>query len=69
MVTLTDEIYVYALVYMDKADTPASVTTPSKTVKSPNTGDTTHTDIVFFLMILATLGMIYLRFRRKKNLR
>ena len=52
-----------------KVDTPKAATTPGNTAKSPTTGDTSHADIVFFLMILAVLGMICLRFIRKKNLR
>lgn len=52
-----------------KVDTPKAATTPTNTAKSPATGDTSHTDIVFFLMIFAALGMICLRFIRKKDLR
>ncbi|MBR1816254.1 MAG: InlB B-repeat-containing protein [Lachnospiraceae bacterium] len=49
-----------------KVDTPAEITVPSNTAKSPETRDTIHTDIAFFLMMLATLGIIFLRAVRKK---
>ena len=49
-----------------KVDTPAEITVPSNDVKSPETKDITHTDIAFFLMIFAALGMLYLRFIRRK---
>ncbi|MBQ9233426.1 MAG: hypothetical protein IJ167_05250, partial [Lachnospiraceae bacterium] len=52
-----------------KVDTPKAATTPTNTAKSPETGDAMHKDIAFFLMIFAALGMICLRFIRKKNLR
>lgn len=49
-----------------KVDTLVETTTPSNISKSPETRDTIHTDIVFFLMMLAALGMIFLRTVRKK---
>ena len=49
-----------------KVDTPAEITVPSNDVKSPETKDITHIDIAFFLMIFAALGMLYLRFIRRK---
>ncbi|MBQ8924349.1 MAG: hypothetical protein IJ053_06090, partial [Lachnospiraceae bacterium] len=62
----TDQFSTYALVYMDKADTPAYVTTPSNNAKSPTTGDMTHTGVVFILMMLSALGVVCLRFIRKR---
>lgn len=52
-----------------KVDTPKAATTPTNTAKSPATGDAMHKYIAFFLMIFAALGMICLRFIRKKDLR
>ena len=49
-----------------KVDTPAKVTNPSNDAKSPKTRDTTHTDIAFFLIIFAALGVLCLGFIRRK---
>ena len=49
-----------------KVDTPKAATTPTSTAKSPATGDAMHKDIAFFLMIFAALGMICIRFIRKR---
>lgn len=72
----TDQFSTYALVYMDKVeaintpdtkvDTPKAATTPSNTTKSPTTGDMTHTGVVFILMMLSALGVVCLRFIRKR---
>ncbi|MBQ8913184.1 MAG: InlB B-repeat-containing protein, partial [Lachnospiraceae bacterium] len=49
-----------------KVDTPKAATTPTNTAKSPATGDAMQKDIAFFLMIFAALGMICIRFIRKR---
>ena len=62
---VTSDIKLFAR-WTKKAEPAKVVTTPSNTSKSPETRDTIHTDIVFFLMMLAALGMIFLRTVRKK---
>ncbi|MBQ9200666.1 MAG: InlB B-repeat-containing protein, partial [Lachnospiraceae bacterium] len=49
-----------------KTDKPAEITVPDNTAKSPTTGDMTHTGVVFILMMLSALGVVCLRFIRKK---
>ena len=62
---VTSDIKLFAR-WTKKAEPAKVVTTPSNTSKSPETRDTIHTDIAFFLMMLAALGMIFLRTVRKK---
>ena len=62
---VTSDIKLFAR-WTKKAEPAKVVTTPNNTSKSPETRDTIHTDIAFFLMMLAALGMIFLRTVRKK---